>query len=178
MSYLLMICRDNEFNVKSYGTGTAVRLPGPTPKQQNVYQFNTPYDDIYAELQEKDYALYQRNGILNMLDRNRKIKKAPQRWQDERKNMFDVVITCEERCFDSVCEDLIARSGERNQIVHVINVNIKDNHQDAVVGGDWILQLCTAIEESEDFHNQMEQIMQKFLEKNPTVPLIYNVHYY
>lgn len=46
---------------------------------------------------------YTQNGILHMLDRNKRIKTKPERFQSC-KDKFDLVITCEERVYDQVLE--------------------------------------------------------------------------
>jgi len=58
-----------------------------------------------ADLPERTGALarYTRNGVLKMLERNRTVKRAPERFRDA-KDKFDVIICCEERCFDQVLE--------------------------------------------------------------------------
>ncbi|KAK1547102.1 RNA polymerase II subunit A domain phosphatase SSU72 [Colletotrichum paranaense] len=152
------------YPVISFGTGSLVRLPGPSITQPNVYQFNkTSYDSIFKELESKDTRLYRANGVLNMVDRNRHVKWGPERWQDWQVGMprlthaedrgsvgveggvVDVVITCEERCWDAVIDDLMNRGSPLNRPVHVINVDIKDNHEEASVGGRAILDLANAL---------------------------------
>lgn len=46
---------------------------------------------------------YTQNGILHMLDRNKRIKSKPERFQNC-KDRFDLVVTCEERVYDQVVE--------------------------------------------------------------------------
>lgn len=161
------------YPVISFGTGSLVRLPGPTITQPNVYQFNkTSYESMYRELEAKDPRLYRANGVLNMVGRNREVKWGPERWQDWQVGMprldhmqdrgssgveggvVDVVVTCEERCWDAVIDDLMARGSPLNRPVHVINVDIRDNHEEASIGGRAILDLAdtlnkAAIEERE-----------------------------
>ncbi|QRV91096.1 RNA polymerase II subunit A C-terminal domain phosphatase SSU72 [Ceratobasidium sp. AG-Ba] len=141
--------RSGGFRVISSGTGSAVRLPGPSADRPNIYSFGTPYDDMWNDLNNQDRRLYEANGLLKMLDRNRKIKRAP------------------ERCFDAVCEDLLNRGGDSNRPVHVINVEIKDNHEEALKAGLAIQDLAAAIEASEDLDEDMAKILATQQERHP-----------
>lgn len=46
---------------------------------------------------------YTQNGILHMIDRNRRIKSRPERLQSC-KDRFELIVTCEERVYDQVLE--------------------------------------------------------------------------
>lgn len=58
--------------------------------------------DINISLTQRLFS-YTQNGLLNMLDRNRRLKQHPERFQlcDDQ---FTVVITCEERVYDQVLD--------------------------------------------------------------------------
>ncbi|MCL4147638.1 UNVERIFIED_CONTAM: hypothetical protein GTU68_021444 [Idotea baltica] len=132
------------FDIKSFGTGDKVKLPGPSPDRPNCYEFGTSYDDIYNDLLNKDKSLYTQNGLLHMLDRNRRIKNEPQKFQDS-KEKFDIIVSCEERVYDQILEWLESRIPEDNTIVHVINIDIQDNHEEATIGAFMICELATLV---------------------------------
>lgn len=67
-------------------------------------------------------------GLLHMLDRNRRIKSRPERFQST-KEKFDLLITCEERVYDQVIECMEGRTPVDTQPVHLINIDIQDNHE-------------------------------------------------
>ncbi len=164
------------FNVDSYGTNSIIKIPGPAIDKPNCYQFGVTYEEIYQDLQKKDPDLYTQNGLLMLLDRNRKIKGAPQRFQ-ETEEMYDVLVTCEDRCWDMVCEDLIKRGGRIGKPVHVVNFDIKDTPEDATLAARAILQLCQRIEETSNIDDEMERIIEEFQSKT-AYPMFYTVLYY
>ncbi|CAN8015402.1 unnamed protein product [Ixodes persulcatus] len=104
------------FKVRSFGSGAQVKLPGSAPDKPNVYDFGVTYEQMYQDLMEKDKALYTQNGILHMLDRNRRIKSSPERFQNCY-DKFDVIFTVEERVYDQVVEGEVRRlDGKRSTI--------------------------------------------------------------
>lgn len=206
------------YPVISFGTGSLVRLPGPSVDKPNVYEFDkSAYTDMYDQLERKDPNLYRHNGILKILERNRQIKKGPERWHTwrvgvprfEHSNdlgfegaevgLADVVITCEERCWDVVVDNLIERGSPLNRPVHVINMDIKDSHEEGLVGGKAIVDLANAlnraaIEEREDkgsqgwqdgggpsracFDERVPDILAEWQERWPQFPALWTMSWF
>ncbi|XP_038895502.1 RNA polymerase II subunit A C-terminal domain phosphatase SSU72 isoform X2 [Benincasa hispida] len=151
------ILKNKGFNVSSYGTGAHVKLPGPSLREPNVYDFGTPYKHMFDDLRRKDPELYKRNGILPMLKRNAAVKTAPQRWQDNAADgSFDVVFTFEEKVFDMV---------------------IEDNHEEAAIGARLIFDLCQELERTESWEDSIDDIVITF-EKQQRRKLLYSISFY
>jgi RNA polymerase II subunit A C-terminal domain phosphatase SSU72 len=128
---------------------------------------------------------YTTNGILHMLDRNRRIKTRPERFQLNF-DKFDVIFTCEERVYDQVVEgndvyllivlqcthmscyyarvvaELNSRPATDNSPVHVINIDIQDNHEEATIGSFKILELAEILSQSDDLDNDIDELLQEF----------------
>ncbi len=111
-----------------------------------------------------------------MLERNKKLKSGPQRFQSSTSS-FDVIFTCEERCFDIVCEDLRERPIRLNRPVHVVNFDIPDTPEDAAIGARLIQQLAQLLADSKDLDEEVASIINDFQLKCP-LPMLYSVLFY
>ncbi|KAH8326798.1 hypothetical protein KR059_006697 [Drosophila kikkawai] len=185
------------FNVRSYGTGERVKLPGMAFDKPNVYEFGTSYEDIYRDLETKDKEFYTQNGLLHMLDRNRRIKKCPERFQDT-KEQFDIIVTVEERVYDLVVLHMESMESVDNRPVHVLNVDVVDNAEDALMGAFLITDMINLVggslraksryrltcsffplqlAKSTDLDNDIDEMIQEFEERRNRV-ILHSVLFY
>jgi RNA polymerase II subunit A C-terminal domain phosphatase SSU72 len=168
------VLKAHNFNVKSYGVGGHVKLPGPSAKEPNVYEFGTPYQYIYNDLKGKDTALYTRNGLLALLERNMAVKRAPEKFQESREQ-FDVVVCFEERVMEQVVEDMHNRATGSMKPVLILNIDVKDNREEAAKVAPQTLQLCQMLESRECWEDGIDEVLTQF---EQTRRAIYTVCYY
>ena len=89
-----------------------------------------------------------------MLDRNRRIKHGPQRLQAT-KRQYDLILTAEERVYDQVLHHFAFGTGSggdadaddsgiaTGQAVHVVNIDIQDNHEEVTIGAFLFCELVS-----------------------------------
>lgn len=147
------------YAVRSYGTGTSVKLPGRTAMEPVIFPFNMPYEQMRTDLMKRDAALYESNGVLGMLDRNAKIKKAPEQWRDARER-FDLIVTFEDRVFRTVIDDFISnRAPSVFAAAYVVNLEIKDTHVDAAAGAKICVELVEALDALENLDGSIYDVI-------------------
>lgn len=130
-------------------------------------------------------ALHSRDGLWEHMmqeqwiwlwKRNRRIKPHPERFQ-ETEEEFDLVVTVEERVYDQVIEYLNSRVAQSCSPVHVVNLDIQDNHEEATLGAFLICEMCQAIEGLDDLENEIDLVIPK-LEKKWSRNLLHSVAFY
>lgn len=152
------------YDIKSYGTGNMIKIPGESERKPNTYPFGTTYDSIFADLTQKDKELYTKNGMLHIMERNRRIKAGPERFQ-ECEQQFEIILTVEEKVYDQTLEHFASRESEAETPVHVINMNVIDNPEDATIGAFLLCELAQHLSSSDDLDNEIDDIIQDFEHK-------------
>jgi RNA polymerase II subunit A C-terminal domain phosphatase SSU72 len=160
---------------RSYGTSTVIKLPGETITSPNLYDFSQSYREIYDDLCSKNEKFYRENGLLYLLERNMRIKERPENFF-ERREEFDLVITCEEKVFSSIFShySLIRPTGR--SCFFMVNFDIRDTQADAIVGANEIYEFVAAI--LEHLEDGLEGAVEKALDthhERKDIPLLFTV---
>ncbi|KAL3657370.1 hypothetical protein V7S43_017689 [Phytophthora oleae] len=133
--------------VCSYGAGRQVTLPGRTSSDSRTFKFLTPYSVMHSVLEKEDAALFTSNGVLQILERDIPIKKAPERWQSLSNKQLvgiDVVVCLDYVMFLTVLEDIQMRIrlSFKTKQLHIICLDTVDSPEEAITGGERVLNLC------------------------------------
>lgn len=70
------------------------------------------------------------------------------------------------------------RGATSNRLVHVINVDIRDNHEDALLGGKAILDLANRLLVSNDMDSKILGVLAEWQTKYPKLPAVYAAAYF
>ena len=60
-------------------------------------------------------------------------------------------------------EHFEARAAEGEAIVHVVNMDVQDNQEEATIGAFLFHELMQLLEESRDLDNEIDEILQVFI---------------
>ncbi|KAF7683034.1 RNA polymerase II subunit A C-terminal domain phosphatase SSU72 [Astathelohania contejeani] len=150
------------YNIRSYGTSPQIKLPGLSISTPNVYSFDTTYEEIYKDLISQNEEAYRENGMLHLLERNMRVKPKPENFFETDEN-FDLVITCEERCFTAIFKHYLENVAVGDKSFYLVNFDIKDTPSDAVFGANDIFEFIKTLDGCDD---NLDKIIEYALEKH------------
>merc|ERR1712224_926752 len=103
------------------------------------------------------------NGLLELCNRNQCIKKAPQKWQNEIIEEFDIAITFEKYVFDKVVDFMDSRVGLQIKPLIVININVQDSAEEAFAMGNQIINLCESLQNcATELEENIDSVLEAF----------------
>jgi|TARA_B110000977_G_scaffold148294_1_gene188053 RNA polymerase II subunit A C-terminal domain phosphatase SSU72 len=156
------LLQEHGFRVRSYGTGRAVRLPGQ--RGPHEFDFGTTYRSMHEQLSAGPDAKWMREKrLLAMLERNLKIKAAPERWQDlDDFSGLDVIVCFDQRVFETLTDDVQSRDPQDFNALHVVNVDTQDDAEHAEVSAAAVLAFCKAADAEKDLEASMPGLVDSF----------------
>ncbi|XBW36702.1 hypothetical protein QEN19_002277 [Hanseniaspora menglaensis] len=178
------------YKVVSFGTGNAVKIPGLTKEQPNVFAFGTPYTEMLKALEEQESTIspekrnYAKQGLYEMLNRNIKLKEAPENWQSQETSKLlhnEVIISCDEKCYELILEDCFKRGRRYEKPLLVLNLDVEDFHANSVDAGKSILRLMEMFEDLKKnnqgllYYDYLDQLLGKWQMMYPHLPLLYSL---
>ena len=172
---------DAGLDVASFGAGARVKLPGAsgttrTCTRSTISRTRTSRA-IWRDNRGRRWRI-RGAGMFDMLRRNAKIKPRPNRWQTHSDaERFDVVVCFEERVFDLVVRDLREKERGRGRARVGGERGGQGQSRRERGGGAEALRLCQALEASEEWECEVDDIMDAFEAKEGMRPL-YTVCYY
>lgn len=134
------------YHVSSYGVARSVKLR--SRKGTRSYTWDQEYSTILKDMvstspQDTEWA--KKRGLVDLLQRNAKVKAKPERWQSlstEFVAQQNVIITFQDRVFEMLMDDVESRLPRpESQAVHVVNITTRDDPQSALAGADVSLAL-------------------------------------
>lgn len=74
----------------------------------------------------------------------------------------------------SLSPELSNRTPTDYSHVHVINIDVQDNHEEATIGAFLILELAQLMAQSDDLDNDIDELLQEFEAKTER-PLLHSI---
>jgi RNA polymerase II subunit A C-terminal domain phosphatase SSU72 len=162
------ILQKNNFQVSSYGTNSAISLPGPG--KANTYDFGTTYSEILADLQGQGVSYYAEMGLLELIQRDQEIKDKPERFLSifEQKKYFDIIFTYEKQpIMQRVLELFHANGNITFQLSHIVNIETQDDTTKARSSAATTLKLARELGNLPNLTEGLEQLLNSFPADQP-----------
>lgn len=168
------ILAKKNYNVSSYGTNSQISIPGP--EKPNTYDFGTTYKEIVASLkeQERDDEFYKSHGLIEMIERDCQIKEKPERFtstfESNSQKFFDIIFTYQKKpVLEKVINDFHTHGNVHFELCHVINIETKDDNQNALISAGCTLRLAQrfteALNQGKDITEEVEGILSRYIEE-------------
>jgi RNA polymerase II subunit A C-terminal domain phosphatase SSU72 len=157
-----------DVTVVSSGVGETVKIPGPTADKPNVYPFgDATFASIEADLRARDSELYQRNGLVSLIARNKAVKARPERFREVWAEVpAQVVFSFEERVYDHVVEWIQLQESHPPALerTHIFNLNVSDTKDEADRGAQLCAQFIKLLLATEGWEDRVPELVTSFTE--------------